>query len=154
MQKRVKVRWWLLEDPVVEVIGGYICNWKNSRGICREGRVDEMSERGRLVWELPDIERPAVWWTEENAAKRELEAVQERMDRRLLRTSITVARAAVRGDLGWRKLERREEKKLLFRKRLDNLEDSRLVKHRCWMVKGVVGVDTEEIWANKSGFVE
>ena len=56
------------------------------------GKVEWMkwvsrSGEGRLV--SPDLEHVAVWWTEGNAAKRELEAVQEMMGRRLLRTSIS-----------------------------------------------------------------
>ena len=44
-------------------------------------------------------------------------------------TSRSVAGAAVRGDLGRRKLEeRREAKKLMYGKRLEGLEDNWLVK--------------------------
>ena len=40
-----------------------------------------------------------------------------------------MAGAAVRGDLGWKKLEeRREEKKVLYGRRVERLDDSRLVK--------------------------
>ncbi len=47
----------------------------------------------------------------------------------------------MRGDLGWRKLEERpEEKKLLFGKRIDNLEDDRLVKIVAEKLKNMGGV--------------
>ena len=51
------------------------------------------------------------------------------MGKRLLGASRSVPGVAVRGDLGWRKLEeRREGKKLMHGKRLEGLEDNRLVK--------------------------
>ena len=86
----------------------------------KDGQIEV--ERGRLVWELlarPGLEHAAeVWWPGGKTVNRKLEAVQERMGRRLLGASRTVAGAAVRGDLGWRKLEeRREERKLLYGKR-------------------------------------
>ena len=66
-----------------------------------------------------------------------LEAVQERIR---LGASRTVAGAAVRDDLGWRKLEeKREEKKLLYGKKLGNLEESRLVKTEKLKNSGGVG---------------
>ena len=61
----------------------------------------------------------------------------------IIGASRTVAGATLRDDLGWRKLEeRREEKKLLYGKRLGNLEGRRLHGknreteefRRCWMV--------------------
>ena len=43
--------------------------------------------------------------------------------RKLIGGSSTAAMAAVRGDLGWRKLEeRREEKKVLYDKRLQEID--------------------------------
>ena len=60
-------------------------------------------------------------------------------------TSRPVPGAAVRGDLGWRKLEeRRENKKPMYGKRLEGLEDNRLVidssrkAEGCWKC-GIVG---------------
>ena len=49
----------------------------------------------------------------------------EEISRRLLGASNTVAGVAVQGYLGWRKLE---EMKVLFGKRLEGMEESRLVK--------------------------
>ena len=97
----------------------------------KDGQIEV--ERGRLVWELlarPGLEHAAeIWWPGGKAANKKLEAVQDKVGRRLLGASRTVAGAAVRGDLGWRKLEeRREAKKLLYGKRLEGLEDSRLGK--------------------------
>ena len=106
------------------------------------GRTEWMSrvngqievERGRLIWELlarPSLEHAAsVWWTGGKVANRKLEAVQERVGRKLLGASRTVAGAAIRGDLGWKRLEeRREEKKVLYGRRLQRLEDSRLANN-------------------------
>ena len=109
----------------------------------KDGKIEV--ERGRLVWELlarPGLEHAAeVWWPGGKTVNRKLEAVQERIGRRLLGASRTVAGAAVRGDLGWRKLEeRREERKLLYGKRLENLEDSRLVKVVAEKLKNTGGV--------------
>ncbi len=82
-----------------------------------------------------------IWWPGGKTADKKMEAVQERIGRRLLGASRTVAGAAVRGDLGWRKLEeRREEKKLLYGKRIDNLEDDRLVKIVAEKLKNMGGV--------------
>ena len=48
-----------------------------------------------------------------------------RVSRRLLGESNTVARVAVQGDLGWRKLEDwREAMKVLSVKRLEEMEES------------------------------
>ena len=53
-----------------------------------------------------------MWLTGGKAACKNLEKIQENNGRKLVGGSSTVAGAAVRGDLGWRKLkERREEKK-------------------------------------------
>ena len=49
---------------------------------------------------------------------RKLEAVQERVGRKLLGASRTVAGAAIRGDLGWKRLEERREEKVLYGRRL------------------------------------
>ena len=94
------------------------------------GRTEWMSrvngqievECGRLIWELlahPSLEHAAgVWWTGGKVANRKLEAVQERVGRKLLGASRTVAGAAIREDLGWKRLEeRREEKKVLYGRR-------------------------------------
>ncbi len=49
---------------------------------------------------------------------------------RLLGASNTVAGVAVQEELGWRKQEeRREEMRVMFGKRLEVLEESRLVKN-------------------------
>ena len=64
---------------------------------------------------------------------RKLEAVQDRIGRKLLGASNTVAGVAVRGDLGWRRLEeRREEKEVLFGRRMGDLGEERLAK---WIVE-------------------
>ena len=101
--------------------------WMNRR----DGQIEV--ERGRLVWELlarPSFEHAAeIWWPGGKTANRNLEAVQDKVGKRLLGASRSVAGAAVRDDLGWRKLEeRREVKKLMYGKRLEGLEDNRLVK--------------------------
>ena len=97
----------------------------------KDGQIEV--ERGRLVWELlarPSLEHAAeIWWPGGKIANRNLEAVQEKVGKQLLGASRSVPGAAVRGDLGWRKLEeRREGKKLMYGKRLEGLEDNRLVK--------------------------
>ena len=65
--------------------------------------------RGRLMWELlvrPSFEHAAdIWWPGEKAANKSLE------DKQLLGASRPVPGAAVRGNLGWRKLEERREVK-------------------------------------------
>ena len=64
-----------------------------------------------------------------DSRKERLEAVQDRLGRRLLGASTTVAGEAVRGEMGWRKLEeRREEKKMLYGRRFWELGEERLVK--------------------------
>ena len=66
-----------------------------------------------------------------------------RVGRRLLGASNTVAGVAVQGDPGWRKLvERREEMKVLFGKRLEGMEERQLVK----MVVGKLGEDRGTGW--------
>ncbi len=93
--------------------------------MCRkEGQVE--IERGHLVWELLGrlgVEHAVeIWWPGGKTANKKMETVQERIGRRLLGASRTVAGAAVRGDLGWRNLEERwEEKKLLYGKSIDNI---------------------------------
>ena len=58
----------------------------------------------------------------------EVGVVTDENGRRLLGASNIVAGVAVQGDLGWRKLEeRREEMKVMFGKRLEVLEEGRLV---------------------------
>ena len=78
----------------------------------------------------PTVEHAAeVWWSGEHSACRKLESAQMRVDRRLLGTSNTVAEVPVQGDPGWRRLEeRREEMKVSFDKRLEEMEEGRLVK--------------------------
>ena len=80
-----------------------------------------------MVWDFlvsPDLEHAAIWWTEGNAAKRELEAVQERMGRILLRTSITGQQEVTWAGESWR----RDEKRKRLGKGSTNIEDSTLVK--------------------------
>ena len=103
-------------------------------------------DRGRLIWELlarPAIEHAAeVWWIRGKVVRRKLEAVQERVGRRLLMSGPTVAGVAVRGEFGWWSLEeRRQRKKLLFGRRFGEMDDSRLVKRmmRCLVEAGGVG---------------
>ncbi len=84
------------------------------------------------MWELlarPSMEYAAeVWWTGGHSACRKLESSQMKMGRRLLGASNIVAGVAVEVDLGWRKLEERREKmKVVFGKRLEVLEEGRLV---------------------------
>ena len=68
-------------------------------------------------------------WSGRRSVCRKLESAQMRVGRRLLGVSNTVAGVAVQGDLGWRMLEeRREDYKELFGKRLEGMEESRLVK--------------------------
>ena len=70
-----------------------------------------------------------VRWYGECSTFRKLESAQMRVGRRLLGASNRVAEVAMQGDLGWRKLEERgEEIKVLFGKRLEGMEESRLVK--------------------------
>ena len=90
----------------------------------KDGQIEV--ERGRLVWELlarPSLEHAAeIWWPGGKIANRNLEAVQEKVGKQLLGASRSVPGAAVRGDLGWRKLEERKEgKKLMCGKRLEGL---------------------------------
>ena len=111
----------------------------------KDGQVEVHGERQVSVGtpcKARLIEHAAeVWWPGGKTVNRKLEAVQERIGRRLLGASRTVAGAAVRGDLGWRKLEeRRKERKPLYGKRLENLEDSRLVKVVAEKLKNTGGV--------------
>ena len=77
---------------------------------------------GRLRWREADWygnfwqdHAAEIWWPGGKIANRNLEAVQEKVGKRLLGASRSVPGAAVRGDLGWRKLEeRREGKKLMM----------------------------------------
>ena len=80
-------------------------------------------DRERMVWVLlarPSMEYAAeVWWSGGYSACRKLESSQMKMGRRLLGASNTVARVAVQGDIGWRKLEERgKEIMVMFGKRL------------------------------------
>ena len=69
-------------------------------------------ERGKLVWEL--LARPSsehateIWQPDGKAANRMLEAIQDKVDKRLLGASRSVPGDAVRGDLGWRKLDEKK----------------------------------------------
>ena len=81
------------------------------------GRTEWMSrvngpievERGRLVWELlarPSLEHAAsVWWTGGKIVSKKLEADQDRVSKKVLGASRSVAGVGVQGDLGWKKLE-------------------------------------------------
>ena len=85
------------------------------------------------MWELlahTSLEHAAsVWWTGGKLASKRLEAVQHRVGRKLLGASRSVAGVAVRGNLRWKKLEeRREEKKVLYGRRVERLDDSRMFK--------------------------
>ena len=101
------------------------------------GKVEWMSrvdgnkevERGRLIWELlarPTLEHAAeVWGKGGKVLCRKLEVAQDRVGRRLLGGSRSVAGVAVRGDLGWWALEeRRDLKKLFYGRRLNELDGS------------------------------
>ena len=56
-------------------------------------------------------------------------------------TSRTVAGAAIRGDPGWKRLqEKKEEKKVLYGRRLQRLDDSRLAKRITAKMKECGGV--------------
>ena len=58
----------------------------------------------------PSLERAAeIWGPGRKIANRNLEAVHKKVGKRLLGASRSVPGAAVRGDLGWRKLEDRRE---------------------------------------------
>ena len=78
----------------------------------------------------PGLEHAAeVWWPGGKTAGKRLEAVQDRLGRRLLGASRTVAGEAICGEMGWRKFEeRREEKKMLYGRRFWELGEERLVK--------------------------
>ena len=65
---------------------------------------------------------------QEDVMCRKPELAQMRVGRRLLGESNTVAGEAVQGDLGCRKLEERKEEMKVFGKRLEGMEESRLVK--------------------------
>ena len=70
-----------------------------------------------------------MWWPGGKTAGKRLEAVQDRLGRRLVGASRTVAGEAIHGEMGWRKLEeRREEKKTLYGRRFWELGEERLVK--------------------------
>ena len=70
-----------------------------------------------------------MWWPGGKTVGKRLEAVQDRLGRKLLGASRTVAGEAIRGEMGWRKLEeRREEKKMLYGRRFWELGEERLVK--------------------------
>ena len=68
-------------------------------------------DRGRMVWGLigrQSVEHAAeVWCQGGYSVCRKLESAHIRVGRRLLGARNTVARVAVLGDLGWRKLEKR-----------------------------------------------
>ena len=94
-------------------------DWKES--LDEQSEWDKEVDRGRMVWELltrPSLEHAAeVWLTGGQTACRKLESVQMTVGRSLLGVSNTVARVAVLGDLGWRKLGERREKKIVYGRR-------------------------------------
>ena len=101
-------------------------------------------DRGRIVWELlarPSIDYAAeLWCTGGYGACRKLESAQMKMGKRLLKASNTVAGVAVQGDLGFWKLEkRRKDVKLMFDKRLEVLEEGKLVKRVILRENGGIG---------------
>ena len=73
--------------------------------------------RGRLIWDLvarPGLEQE-IWWPGRKTVGRRLEAVQERLRIKLLGARYMVGEA-IRGEMGWIKLEeRKEEKNMLYR---------------------------------------
>ena len=79
------------------------------------GRVNGVmeTERGAAIWEsmgLPTVNFAAeVSWKGTKAQQKKLDAVQEQVSRKILGASRTVASCAVMGELGWRKLDDREE---------------------------------------------
>ena len=80
-------------------------------------------ERGRELLGRPAVEHAGeVWWS---GGRKKLELVQERIGRRLLGCSATVAGVAVRGELGWWSLG--ERKKLVYGKKVDQFDENRLV---------------------------
>jgi len=101
-------------------------------------------ECGRQIWELlahPSLEH-AGGEDRGTVANRKLEAVQERVGRKLLGASRTAAGAAIRGDLGRKRLEERREEKVLYGRRLQRFDDSRLAKQITAKMKecgGLVG---------------
>jgi len=84
------------------------------------------------MWEANEnywpIQSCSVWRTGWKVTNRKLEAVQERVGRKLLGVSRTVAGAAIWGDLGWKRLEERREEKVLYGRRLQRVDDSSLAK--------------------------
>ena len=70
------------------------------------------AERGRLIWDLvarPALEHAAeVWWPGGKTVR--LEVVQDRLGRKLLGASRTVAGEAICGEMGWRKKEERRRR--------------------------------------------
>ena len=85
-------------------------------------RVNVQVEVGRasMVWELIgrlNVEHAAeMWWSGGYSACRKLESAQMRVGRGLFKANSRVAGVAVLGDLGWRKLEKREGMKVLLGK--------------------------------------
>ena len=90
--------------------------------------------RGRLVRKLlarPSLKHAAeIWWPGGKIANRNLEAVQQKVGKWLLGASRSVPGVGVRGDLYRLEEAGREEegKKLMYGKRLEGLEDNRLIK--------------------------
>ena len=76
-----------------------------------DGQIEVESQKQKLL-ARPSLEHAAeIWWPGGKIANRNLEPVQEKVGKRLLGASRSVPGAAVRGDLGWRKLEERMEGK-------------------------------------------
>ena len=88
----------------------------------------------KVVWELlahPSLEHAAsVWWTGGKIVSKKLEADQDRVSKKVLGASRSVAGVGVQGDLGWKKLEaqKKGEEKMLYGRRVKRLDDSRLVE--------------------------
>ena len=69
-----------------------------------------------------------MWWPGGNTVGKRLEAVQDRLGRRLLGATTTVAGEAIHGEMGRKLEERREEKKMLYGRRFWELGEERMVK--------------------------
>ena len=89
-------------------------------------------DRRRMVWEL--IRRPSVSMQQKCGGQEGIVCTgagvgTDERGRRLLEASNTVAGVVVQGDLWWKKLEEKSEgMKVVFGKRLEGIEESRLVK--------------------------
>ena len=89
-----------------------------------------------------------VWWTGGKGLRKKLDLVQERIGRRLLGCSATVAGVAVRGELGWWSLgERRERKKLVYGKKVGQFDENRVSEGQGEFGGGEVFGLFEWIWS-------